>query len=158
MDPAILFNVSFHIFNGTAWNICLYQTCSKYLSWRENRSHCLKISVQKSAVLAFNVPMICTAPYVMLLIRANPVRRQVGGGLALEIQTFWALLNVIEPLGECHWGLKMIFRNRFQEINSARYSLLAGRYHNPIPTRFLAPIDCSIDCTQCWSLGTIYWG
>jgi hypothetical protein len=27
-------------------------------------------------------------PYVMLLMRANPLRGQVGGGLALEIETF----------------------------------------------------------------------
>ena len=30
-------------------------------------------------------------------------------------------------------------RNRFQGMNSAS---LAGRYDNPVPTRFLAPIDC----------------
>ncbi len=34
-------------------------------------------------------------------------------------------------------------RNRFQGINSARLCSLAGRYDNTIPTRFLAPIDCS---------------
>jgi hypothetical protein len=28
------------------------------------------------------------------------------------------------------------------EPNSARLCSLAGRYHNPIPTRFLAHIDC----------------
>jgi hypothetical protein len=33
-------------------------------------------------------------------------------------------------------------KNRFQRINSTRLSCLAGRYDNPIPTRFLAPIDC----------------
>jgi hypothetical protein len=33
-------------------------------------------------------------------------------------------------------------RNRFQGINSASLCSLAGRYDNPIPTRFLAPIDC----------------
>ncbi len=33
-------------------------------------------------------------------------------------------------------------RNRFQEIDSASLFSLAGRYDNPIPTRFLAPIDC----------------
>jgi hypothetical protein len=31
--------------------------------------------------------------------------------------------------------------NRFQGINSASPCSLAGRYDNPIPTRFLAPID-----------------
>ncbi len=33
-------------------------------------------------------------------------------------------------------------KNRFQETNSARLFRLAGRCDNPIPTRFLAPIDC----------------
>jgi hypothetical protein len=32
--------------------------------------------------------------------------------------------------------------NRFQGTNSARLCSLAGRYDNPIPTRFQAPIDC----------------
>jgi hypothetical protein len=33
-------------------------------------------------------------------------------------------------------------RNRFQGMNSARLCSLAGRYDNPILTRFLAPIEC----------------
>ncbi len=33
-------------------------------------------------------------------------------------------------------------RNRFQGMNSASLCSLAGRYDNPIPTRFLAHIDC----------------
>jgi hypothetical protein len=33
-------------------------------------------------------------------------------------------------------------RNRFQGVNSASLRSLLGRYDNPIPTRFLAPIDC----------------
>jgi len=33
-------------------------------------------------------------------------------------------------------------KNRFQGTNSARLCSLAGRYDNPIPTRFLAPIEC----------------
>ncbi len=33
-------------------------------------------------------------------------------------------------------------RNRFQGMNSASLCSLAGRYGNPIPIRFLAPIDC----------------
>ncbi len=32
--------------------------------------------------------MIYTAPYVLLLMRANPLRGQVGGDWALEIKTF----------------------------------------------------------------------
>ncbi len=34
-------------------------------------------------------------------------------------------------------------RNRFQGIDPASLCSLAGRYDNPIPTRFLATIDCS---------------
>jgi hypothetical protein len=33
-------------------------------------------------------------------------------------------------------------RNRFHGINSGSLCGLAGRYDNPIPTRFLASIDC----------------
>ncbi len=33
-------------------------------------------------------------------------------------------------------------KNRYQGINSARLCSLAGQYDNPIPTRFLATIDC----------------
>ncbi len=33
-------------------------------------------------------------------------------------------------------------RNRFQGMNSASLCRLADRYDNPIPTLFLAPIDC----------------
>jgi hypothetical protein len=32
--------------------------------------------------------------------------------------------------------------NRFQGMNSASLCSLEGRYDYPIPTRFLAPIDC----------------
>jgi hypothetical protein len=32
--------------------------------------------------------MIYTAPYVMFLMSADPLRGQVGGGWALEIETF----------------------------------------------------------------------
>ncbi len=32
-------------------------------------------------------------------------------------------------------------KNRFQGTNSPRLCSLAGRYDNPIPTRFLAPLD-----------------
>jgi hypothetical protein len=59
MDPAILYHISDNIFNAS-----------------------LKMSVQKPAVLAICVPKIYTVPYVMLLMRANPLRRQLGGGLA----------------------------------------------------------------------------
>jgi hypothetical protein len=34
-------------------------------------------------------------------------------------------------------------RNRFPGIDSASQCSLAGRYDNPLPTRFLSSIDCS---------------
>ncbi len=39
--------------------------------------------------------MIYTALNVMFLMRADPLRGQVGGGWAQEIETFWALWNGI---------------------------------------------------------------
>jgi hypothetical protein len=42
--------------------------------------------------------MIYTAPYIMLLMRENLLRGQVGRGWNLEIETF--------ALGECHLGPK----------------------------------------------------
>ncbi len=37
--------------------------------------------------------MICTALYVMLLTQENPLRGQVGGGWALEIETVLGLVK-----------------------------------------------------------------
>jgi hypothetical protein len=37
-------------------------------------------------------------------------------------------------------------RLRSPGIDSASLCSLAGRYGNPIPTRYLAPIDCSMRC------------
>jgi hypothetical protein len=35
--------------------------------------------------------MIYTAQCIMFLMRADPLRGQVGGGWTLEIESFWAL-------------------------------------------------------------------
>ncbi len=43
-----------------------------------------------------------------------------------------------------------LHRNRFQGINSTSLCSLAGRFDNPIPTRFLAPIDCLKIPAQDW--------
>jgi hypothetical protein len=42
--------------------------------------------VVSGTVLAIYAPMIYTAPYVMFLMRADPLRGQVGGGWVLEIE------------------------------------------------------------------------
>jgi hypothetical protein len=45
--------------------------------------------------------LIDTAPYVLLLMRTNPLQEQVGWGLALEIETFWGPVKCIDQSGEC---------------------------------------------------------
>jgi hypothetical protein len=54
-----------------------------------------------------------TALYVMLLMGANPLRGQVGRGWSLEIETFWALWNGIEPL-QVPFGSKKVMISRAQ--------------------------------------------
>ncbi len=47
-------------------------------------------------------------------------------------------------------------RNRFQGIDFASLCNPASRYDNPIPTRFLVPIDCSkIPALYCCSRGNV---
>jgi hypothetical protein len=41
--------------------------------------------------IAISGPMIYMALYGMLLMWANPLRGQEGGGWAQEIETFWAV-------------------------------------------------------------------
>jgi hypothetical protein len=50
--------------------------------------------------------------------------------LAVRLKQSPYFLTLMEP------------RNRFQGMNSASLCSLAGRYDNPIPTRFLAPVGC----------------
>jgi hypothetical protein len=47
-------------------------------------------------------PLIDTALYIMLLMRANPLLGQVGGGWALEIRLFWAQ-TVTHLTAQCHF-------------------------------------------------------
>jgi hypothetical protein len=42
----------------------------------------------------------------MILLRADPLCGQVGGGWALEIETFLGPEKWHEPIGECHLGPK----------------------------------------------------
>jgi hypothetical protein len=54
------------------------------------------------SIIAFFGPMIYKTPYVMLLMRTNLIRGQVGGGLGLKIETFlgpkWHLPNGSLPV------------------------------------------------------------
>jgi len=52
--------------------------------------------------------MIYTAPCIMFWMRAYPLRGEVGGGWALEFESFLGPVNGIEPIGECHLGPKKL--------------------------------------------------
>ncbi len=53
-------------------------------------------------------------------------------------RNYYLFLYISEPVFLNVYGA----RNRFLGMNSASLCSLAGRYDNPIHTRFLAPIDC----------------
>jgi len=61
------------------------KTVEKHSSLR----HILGQVSAKISIIPIFGPMIYTALYVMLLMRENTLRGQVGGGGALEIKTFW---------------------------------------------------------------------
>jgi hypothetical protein len=88
--------------------------------------------VFSSSVVTIYAPMIYTAPCIMFWIREYPLRGQVGGGGALEIEIFFiylfflALWNGIEPIGECHLGPKKLVR-------TVRYLT----FLHPLPLSFL---------------------
>ncbi len=67
---------------GEIWR-CLRPSRSGRRIDTKNRGY--DITVTSIAIYG---PMIYTAPYVMLLMRANPLRGEVGGGWALEIKPF----------------------------------------------------------------------
>jgi hypothetical protein len=50
-------------------------------------------------IIAIYGPMIYTAPYILLLMRVNPLRRQVGGGFSPGNQDFF---GPREMAGDCH--------------------------------------------------------
>jgi hypothetical protein len=66
---------------------------------------CLKTLGQKKfrseRIMAIYGPMIYTAPYVIVLMRADTLRGQVGGGWALEIETF------LSPV-KWHWAIRPV--------------------------------------------------
>jgi hypothetical protein len=83
----ILQYISFKMVLFTAGISCLSQP------------HCVPFSGEGKKTLAvlklaIHAPMIFfTASYVMCLMREDPLRGQVGGGRALEIETFMGLVK-----------------------------------------------------------------
>ncbi len=70
--------------------------------------------------------LIYTAPYVMLLMRANPLPGQVGVVGPWKLRLLWALWNGIEPLASAIWGPKKSrAQNHYvpRHINN-RYSIM----------------------------------
>jgi hypothetical protein len=62
-----------------------------------------------TALLAIYAPMIYKSPCVILLMRAVAITRASGRGVgSWKLRLFWALLNGIEPIGECHLGPKKV--------------------------------------------------
>jgi hypothetical protein len=86
----------------------------------------------------YSKPNTASPVWICLLERFRGSQKQDDRG-PLSIQSLWATLNL--NLSPNFLTLKEP-RNRFQGIKSASLCSLAGRYDNPIPTRFLAPIDC----------------
>jgi hypothetical protein len=79
--------------------------------------------------------MIYTAPYVMLLMRAKPLRRQVGGGWALEIETF---------LGPVKWH-RVVRRVPFGaqqncKIYQRMYTVKRAYFFKKCPSRDTVPL------------------
>ena len=70
--------------------------CSPYLGLLGKEGHVRNIAIYGL--------MLYTAPCVMLLMRANPLRRQVGGGWALEIETFCRPVKWHHAVGRVPFG------------------------------------------------------
>jgi hypothetical protein len=64
--------------------------------------------------------------------------RKIMSSLNFTIRSGVALATIQSP----YFLTFMEPRNLFQGVNSASLCSQAGRYYNPIPPRFLAPIDC----------------
>jgi hypothetical protein len=76
----------------------------KFLGKSENLSNFPSLVYGTKSVAIYG-PMIYTTMYIMLLMRTNPLQRQVGGGLGPGNRDFfWVLWNGTELLGECHLG------------------------------------------------------
>jgi hypothetical protein len=74
----------------------------------------------------------------------------------MRFLTLWRISELNRGCGTVHTEPEFFtFRepkNRFQWINSACPCSLGGRYDNPLPSRFLVPVDClkiPAQCTGC---------
>ncbi len=88
-----------------------------------------------------------------LAVHTKKVRRP----WKLELAGFLILIQILSPN---FWTSKEP-KNQFQGTNSARLCSLAGRYDNPVSTRFLVHTDCwQIPAQLFWSMRInqrVYW-
>jgi hypothetical protein len=76
-------------------------------------------------IIAIDAPMIYTAPCVMFLMRADTLRGQVGGGWALEIETFLGPVNRADR--RVPFGTQ---KTRESVVYTATLSKLVRKYHH----------------------------
>ncbi len=62
-----------------------------------------------------------------LMCAEDPLRGQVGGGWALEIETFLVPVKWHQPLGECHLGPKKVEKFCFKMGGGSRAVMLLYR-------------------------------
>jgi hypothetical protein len=102
----------------------------------------------------FAAPLFSHSYFTQEKLTLSSRQKAVGilGALwALQEQTVWKLKQEAGQLSP-YFETFMEPRNRFQGMNSASLCSLAGQYDNPIPTRFLALIDClKIPAQNSWS-------
>jgi hypothetical protein len=82
--------------------------------------------IQCKPKIAIYAPMIYKAPYVMFLMSADPLRGQVGGGWALEFETFGAL--------KCQRAKRVPFGAK--KVDSVSAKKQRGEYHPTLQNRF----------------------
>jgi hypothetical protein len=60
--------------------------------------------------------MIYTAPCIMFWMRAYPLRGEVGGGWAMEFESFLGPVKWHRaPIVECHFGPKKLENQKFSQ-------------------------------------------
>jgi hypothetical protein len=88
-----------------------------------------------------------------MLTGADAITRHFRYRIQARLDCTYMCLNVYNSLFLANFKSRCLYRarifsllrsprNRFQRINFASLCSLAGRYDNPILTRFLIPIDC----------------
>ena len=112
------------------------------------------MSLTDSTLLAIYAPMVYTAPCVMFFMRADPLRGQVGGGWALEIETFLGPVKWHQAVRRVPFGAQKVERKKsfpcIGRIAStyARTDLESFDEEKACPTH-----TADLACNSCTTLG-----